>query len=463
MMVSTLQPPPRKHKKKKKDTLSGRNTQDILKNGLSSVHPHSKKRKEQPSLKTEIAAVYEEDLGLAGIKKAKTSTISSPILQSSSEGRKLQISETAEEKLRRLRRKARFDAEGGRNKSATKKKSSNKLSAFTVSAAPSKRSELPKEPDFLSKALSSGRRDAAASVGSRKGGTKSSQSRHGQLVGTSQALEKPYLRLTTHARAEDVRPMEVLIKSLAHIKSKYYQEEDFEWANEQLKSVRQDITVQRLRNRFVLETYETHARILLEHGDLAEFNQCQTMIRYLTTTGLEHEDTMATMSNASDLDTEEGEALQQTEEASDEFRAYHVLYSLVQTSWDDLTRALVRVREIIREKEENGCKTASARHSLGVMKAVVHSDYHAFFKLYESAPHMSAYLMDFLVKRMREMAYERIIAAYRPTICVEYFRGALHFPDMEETRLFLRQMGAKFVRGEQPPLWVDCKASISRK
>ena len=94
--------------------------------------------------------------------------------------------------------------------------------------------------------------------------------------------------------------------------------------------------------------------------------------------------------------------------------------------------------------------------------AVVHNDYRGFFKLYESAPHMSAYLMDFLVKRMREKAYERIIAAYRPTICVEHFRGALYFQDLEETRLFLRQMGAKFVKGE-PPFWVDCKASSSSK
>jgi SAC3 family protein LENG8/THP3 len=328
------------------------------------------------------------------------------------------------------------------------------------------------EPDFLSQPLSSGRKgpgsssSSSSSKGSGKRGKGSAH--HQQLVGTSQVLEKPYLRLTTHARADDVRPMQVLIKSLAHIKSKYYQQEDFEWANEQLKSVRQDITVQRLRNRFVLDTYETHARILLEHGDLAEFNQCQTMIRHLTTTGIEHEENSNSVANslkgsgsAMDLDDED-EPLQQSEEASDEFRAYHVLYSLVQSSWDDLTRALVRVREIIRGRDEMGCKTASSRHSLEVMKSVVHSDYHAFFKLYESAPHLSAYLMDFLVKRMREKAYERIIAAYRPTICVEYFRGALHFQDIEETRLFLRQVGAEFIKGE-PPLWVDCKTSCAKK
>ncbi len=118
------------------------------------------------------------------------------------------------------------------------------------------------------------------------------------LVGMSQNLEKPYLRLTTFPNAEDVRPLEVLVKSLARIKSRYIQDEDFDWANEQLKSVRQDITVQGIRNKFVLEVYETHARILLEHGDLSEFNQCQTMIRTLTSS----DDSWMSADNENEMD-----------------------------------------------------------------------------------------------------------------------------------------------------------------
>lgn len=332
----------------------------------------------------------------------------------------------------------------------------------------------PTEPDFLSKPLSSGRK---AALQNNHKSYSQHRPRAGQLVGTNMNLEKPYFRLTTYVKPENVRPIEVLVKSLAHIKTKYYQEEDFEWANEQLKSVRQDITVQRLRNRFVLDVYETHARILLEHGDLSEFNQCQTMIRYLTTTGVEPEDaglvdsvltnpTTRVVSESSDDDNATtAEALIQSDEAADEFRAYHVIYSLVQDSWEDLTKALIRVRDIVRDSEDDtSCnKSACSRHSLEVVKSVTHNDYRAFFKLYQSAPHMSAYLMDFLVKRMREKAYERIIAAYRPTICVEYFRGTLCFHDMEETRLFLRQRNAVFVKGEKPPLWVDCKASAATR
>ena len=81
------------------------------------------------------------------------------------------------------------------------------------------------------------------------------------LVGTSTAIEKSYLRLTTAPKSCEVRPLIVLQKSLVHIKAHYVQHDDFEYANEQLKSIRQDITVQHLRNEFVLNVYETHARI----------------------------------------------------------------------------------------------------------------------------------------------------------------------------------------------------------
>jgi len=367
----------------------------------------------------------------------------------------------------------RFDKGPHRSNNVPQAKPASALSSFAYKDNSVKN---PAEPDFLSKALSSGRKDKPTDNSNQP----QQQKQKGQVVGTLQDLEKPYLRLTTYVKPENVRPMSVLIQSLAHIKSKYFQEEDFEWANEQLKSVRQDITVQRLRNKFVLDVYETHARILLEHGDLPEFNQCQTMIRYLTTSGVEPEDAgldpMGMAATDTDNDSDRTvEPLVQSEEHSDEFRAYHVIYSLVQNSWEDLSKALIRVREIIRNQDGDGSSfmsssssssssslSKSSRHSLQVVKSVIHNDYRAFFRLYEAAPHMSAYLMDFLVKRMREKAYERIIAAYRPTICVEHFRETLCFHDMEETRLFLRQLGAVFVKGE-PPIWVDCKASSSKK
>lgn len=322
-------------------------------------------------------------------------------------------------------------------------------------------------PDGLSSALSTPR-VKGVSVGKRKA---SKMSDGAGLVGTCQNLEKPYLRLTTFPKPEEVRPLEVLTKSLSHIKCRYIKTEDFDWANEQLKSVRQDITVQGIKNDLVLEVYETHARILLEHGDLNEFNQCQTMIRTLTTgitgTGSDNDadsDVDREVTTTSGVDSV---ILKQSEESADEFGGYRLLYAMVQNSSGDVTKELRYARHVVNQEEKRAARdpqrsprTVSCRHAALVVKAVTHNDYHAFFRLYEKAPHLSAYLMDFLVKRVRMGAYKCIIAAYRPTISVEYFRGALCLKDLEETREFLRQNGTIFVKENgEAPFWIDCKAS----
>lgn len=270
----------------------------------------------------------------------------------------------------------------------------------------------------------------------------------GKIVGTCTKVEKSYLRLTTFPNVKDIRPLPILQKALQLVKTKYVENEDFSWANDQLKSIRQDMTVQGIRTEFCLETYEVHARILLEHGDLSEFNQCQSMIRSITLgTDIWLED--ATV----DKPWSDSGLLQQTAEHRDEFGAYQLLYSLVQNSWCDLSKALGEVP----------CSSGhSCQHAIQVVKSVIHNDYHAFFRLYESSPHLSVYLMDFLLKRVRKEAYDRIVASYRPTIGVEYIRETLQFPSLEDTRIFLKKNGAIFVEDSASEFAIDCKASHGR-
>lgn len=87
-----------------------------------------------------------------------------------------------------------------------------------------------------------------------------------RIVGTSTALEKDYYRLTSAPDPAKIRPQHVLQQSLQHIKAKWRTQQDYEWCCKQLKSVRQDATIQHLRNEFVVDVYETHARIAIETG-----------------------------------------------------------------------------------------------------------------------------------------------------------------------------------------------------
>lgn len=50
------------------------------------------------------------------------------------------------------------------------------------------------------------------------------------------------------------------------------------YASDQFKGMRQDCTVQHLRNELSASIYEAHARSALQHGDFAEYNQCQSQL-----------------------------------------------------------------------------------------------------------------------------------------------------------------------------------------
>lgn len=95
------------------------------------------------------------------------------------------------------------------------------------------------------------------------------------VKGTCQVLEKAYFRLTSAPDPAEVRPEEVLQQSLKLMNKKWKKRQaDYRYIDEQFRSMRQDLTVQRIQNALAVKIYETHARIALEMADLDQFNQC---------------------------------------------------------------------------------------------------------------------------------------------------------------------------------------------
>ncbi|KAL6155190.1 hypothetical protein ACJBU6_06786 [Exserohilum turcicum] len=201
----------------------------------------------------------------------------------------------------------------------------------------------------------------------------------GPVVGTNEKLEKSYFRLTAPPKAETVRPLHVLKKTLAMLVERWKAEKNYNYICNQFKSLRQDLTVQHIKNAFTVKVYEIHARISLEKGDLGEYNQCQTQLKSLY-----------------------GQKLGGNPA---EFKAYRILYFVYTCNKTDMNDMLAELT--LADKTHPWIK-----HALDVRSSLALGNYHKFFRLYLEAQNMGAYLMDMFIERERLNALANISRGY---------------------------------------------------
>jgi hypothetical protein len=249
------------------------------------------------------------------------------------------------------------------------------------------------------------------------------------IIGTCAELEKSYLRLTSAPDPSTVRPLIILRKTLELLKKKWKSEQNYTYICDQFKSLRQDLTVQRVKNEFTVLVYETHSRIAIEKGDLGEFNQCSAQLRLLYTQN-------------------------ELPGCEDEFTAYRILYMIHTLNGRDLI-------ELIGSVTRPG---PAVQHAFHVRSAISSGNYNQFFQLYHEAPNMGGYLMDHFLERERLKTLLKLTKAYRPTMAIAFIGCMLGFvvPGEEYTKpigrnvfIWVRNLGI-VVENEM----IDCKAAV---
>jgi len=258
------------------------------------------------------------------------------------------------------------------------------------------------------------------------------------VKGTCQEIEKRYLRLTEAPDPAKVRPEDVLEKALAMVETS---EKNYLYKCDQLKSIRQDLTVQRIQNELTVKVYETHARLAMQAGDLPEFNQCQSQLKRLYAQGIKG--------------------------CYFEFSAYNLLCVMLHSN--NKRDLLSSMASLSKEAKQD----AAVKHSLAVHASVLSCNYVQFFKLYKKAPNLNSCLMDLYVERMRFEAMKCMSRSYRPTVPVGYVAQILGFlrtdtgcatngdDGLEGCEKWLKAHGTVLSEDSSGELQIDTKASSS--
>lgn len=274
------------------------------------------------------------------------------------------------------------------------------------------------------------------------------------VIGTSEMLEKEYLRLTSAPKPEMVRPPRVLCDALTHIERLWnFKQRDYDWTCRQLKAIRQDYKVQAIHDEHVIRTYETHARLALQNNDLGEFNTCVAQVRELYRRSRnkarqqqqqqqqESEQPQSKDQNQNQDQNQQNDQQQEyhQHENEDEFTAYHILYNVITNakSWTQLNTIAEFMQNSRRISTKSTIDNNSSppsslpssqpktQHSwpltqftLNVRAAFVAVNYSTYSKLRNSPPRRKNTFLSFLLKRLDErVQYQSLrcmITAYSP-------------------------------------------------
>lgn len=246
---------------------------------------------------------------------------------------------------------------------------------------------------------------------------------NGPIVGYLEALEKRYLRLTSEPDPAVVRPQHVLEKSLDFVMNKYETSSPgYLYINDQLKAIRQDLTVQHIKNELTIKVYKTHGRLAILNNDLGEFNQCSSQLKQLYQ-----------KSDALFHDTYE-------------FVCYRILYLLLTGNYSEVN--VIRLELL---KSDTGSRVLAPEYvafrsavyeALELLQCLTLGDYHVFFSTYnhfkerkqmKCAFHM---MKHFMVAKQRILALNTICKAFKK-LPAEYLSRELAFDESDPFEEFL--------------------------
>ena len=278
-----------------------------------------------------------------------------------------------------------------------------------------------------------------------------------RIVGTCKTLEKDYFRLTQVPHPSTIRPAHIIQEALDSLMNKWnyvyknanhdcsiaspsspsasnesntnmtnYEKtmkEKYIYYCSQFKALRQDLTVQNIRNELSVKVYEEHARVALICKDTNEYNQCQTQLKQLYAEGI----------NGNEV----------------EFLAYRILYNIYiqyyNSKYDGGSAGMTYLlQEIIKKPDMYNHHVI--QHALRVREAVANNSYHHLSVLYNNTPNLGRILFNLMTWRYD--ALRSIVKCYKPNISADFVLRELGFNKSARGIKFLRASGIQFIQSD---------------
>ena len=273
-----------------------------------------------------------------------------------------------------------------------------------------------------------------------------------KIVGTSTSLEKSYFRLTSPPSPSVVRPPPILSAALARLLSLHASgERNYAYLCDQMKAIRQDLTVQGVKGDVAVRVYEEHARMAIQVGDMSEYNQCQTQLMVLyaekpprrsageANGAVKTKDSFREEKETTEIGTDEAGVW----ESETEFLMYRLCYYL-------LVNNQPAIASYLRTLTPHQRSLPAVQHVLDLRSAVACDDFHAFLARYKATPYLGSTLLQHLCPRMRWLGVQVLVRGYKPTrVDVDVFTQALAFAEQAACVEFMVSCGAALSEDRQ--------------
>jgi hypothetical protein len=236
-----------------------------------------------------------------------------------------------------------------------------------------------------------------------------------KIIGTSTKHEKEYYRLTSAPNPELLRTedtlkswLPILLSECDNLPSQY------NYLNSQLKSIRQDLTVQGIENSFTLLVYKTHAEIALENDDIHEFSVCLIRVLELCQSFLAQPDLCFSMDWDKIVDV----------------YITHIAMKILQLSATQSDSELLDLSHKIQDLNTSELIIDTMK----IYKACLTGDYWSYFQIIKTLPKHLRILLKLSgnLATMRNQTVTKIVKAYRPHIELQYVSDLVGFDSTEE-------------------------------